>query len=72
MNITVLPSLLAADFGNLREGARLAEENGADFLHLDIMDGHLVPNLSFGPAVVKMAKLDRLMGYAHHLGTAGE
>ena len=56
MKNEILPSLLAADFGRLADEIRRAEASGADALHLDIMDPHFVPNLSFGPDVVALAK----------------
>ena len=54
--LQILPSLLAADFGHLADEILRAEASGADALHLDIMDPHFVPNISFGPEVVALAK----------------
>lgn len=61
------PSLLSANFANLQEDIKTLEENGINYLHLDIMDGNFVPNISFGPGIIKSIRKISNMTFDVHL-----
>src|SRR5438132_4193906 len=65
--ILVAPSILAADFSNLAEEVRKVESAGADWIHCDIMDGHFVDNISFGPMVVEVVRKQTKLPLDVHL-----
>jgi ribulose-phosphate 3-epimerase len=65
--LTIAPSLLAADFARLKDEVHAIEAAGADWLHLDIMDGHFVPNLSFGPLVLKALRPHTSLPFDVHM-----
>ena len=65
--VVIAPSLLAADFSRLGEEVRAVEAAGADWLHLDVMDGHFVPNISFGPALIGALRKHVSMPFDTHL-----
>ena len=63
----IAPSLLSADFSRLAEEVKAVEDTGVEFLHLDVMDGHFVPNLTFGPMLVAAVRRVTAMPLDSHL-----
>lgn len=65
--VKIAPSILSADFSRLGEHVRIVEEAGAEYLHLDVMDGHFVPNITLGPPVVSALRKGSGMLFDAHL-----
>ena len=65
--IQISPSILSADFSKLGEDIKRLEESGADMIHVDVMDGHFVPNLTIGPPVIKSLRKYTKLPFDVHL-----
>lgn len=65
--IKIAPSLLSADFARLKDEVKEVEQAGADWLHIDVMDGHFVPNLTFGPLIVNAIRPHTSLPFDVHL-----
>ena len=65
--IQISPSILSADFSQLGNEIKKLEDSGADMIHVDVMDGHFVPNLTIGPPVIKALKKNSLLPFDVHL-----
>lgn len=65
--IKISPSILSADFSNLEKEVTALEDAGADMIHIDVMDGHFVPNLTFGPPVIKALRKHTKLPFDVHL-----